>query len=113
MKPQPQATPEANKEIILCLIEADLKHNQLLGNLRQMALHTDEYILCIYEAIAQLMGLGKEPHQEWFDIYDDFLLNAHVHAVSEEKGHWRGMAEECYELLCASVKLKGYLRKAT
>ena len=43
-------------------------------------------ILKLYEAIAQLMGLGKEPDQEWFDIYDSFLLNAHVHAVSEEEG---------------------------
>ena len=112
MKPQPQTDPEANKEIILTLIQADLKHNQLLGNLRKIALHTDEYILKLYEAIAALMGI-EEPDQEWFDIYDSFLLNAHKHAISEEEGHWRGMAEECYELLCASVKLRKHLRVAT
>lgn len=113
MKQNPKADLEANKDIIICLIEADLKHNQLLGNLRKMELHTDEYILKLYEAISQLMGLGKQPCQEWFDIYDSFLLNAHCHAVSEDSDHLLIVAEECYELLCASVKVKGYLRKAT
>ena len=113
MKPTLKPNLEANKDIILTLIEADLKHNQLLGNLRKMELHTDEYILKLYEAIAELMGLGKEPGQEWFDIYDSFLLNAHEHAISEEADHWQSMAEDCYELLCASVKVKGYLSSVT
>ena len=113
MKRSTQPDLEAHKDIILTLIEADLKHNQLLGNLRKMELHTDEYILKLYEAIAQLMGLGKEPDQEWFDIYDSFLLNAHAHAISEEPDHWHSMAEDCYELLCASVKVRGYLSAVT
>ncbi len=98
-----------NKDLILTLIQADLKHNQLIGNLRKIELHTDEYILKLYEVISQLMGLGKEPFEEWFDIYDSFVLNAHLHSISEEPDHLLLVAEECYELLCASIKLKHHL----
>ena len=100
---------EANKDLIITLIEADLKHNQLLGNLRKMELHTDEYVIDLYKAIAELMGLGEEIHQQWFDIYDDFLLNAHQHPISNGTDCMRSQAEACYELLCASVKLKNHL----
>ena len=100
---------KAHKEIIITLIEADLKHNQLLGNLRKMELHTDEYVIDLYQAIAELMGLGEEIHQQWFDIYDDFLLNAHQHPISSNSNCLRSQAKACYELLLASVKLKNHM----
>ena len=37
-----------NRDIIITLIQADLKHNQLLGNLRKAELHTDEYALPLH-----------------------------------------------------------------
>lgn len=110
MKPLSITNHEAHKEIIVTLIQADLTHHQLVGNLRKMELHTDRYELPIYEAVAQLMGIGKEPDQEWFDIYDGFLLKAHTHAIAQERDQLRPVAEECYELLCASVKLKRHLQ---
>jgi len=100
---------EISKDIIITLILADLKHNQLLGNLRKIAFHTDEYAIRLYEAIAQLMGLGNEPDEEWFEIYDNFLLNAHKHPVSDHPDSLQSVAEECYALLCASVKVKNHL----
>ena len=109
MKQNLKADLEANKDIIITMIQADLIHNQLLGNLRKMELHTDEYVLKLYEAISQLMGLGKEPFEEWFDIYDTFLLNAHSHSVSGDSDHLLIVAEECYALLCASVKVRHHL----
>ncbi len=113
MNPSTPPNPEALKEIIITLIQADLTHHQLVGNLRKMELHTDRYELSIYEAVAQLMGIGKEPDQEWFDIYDGFLLKAHTHAVAQKRDQLRPVAEECYELLCASVKVKRHLQVVT
>ena len=50
---------EANKELILTLIQADLKHNQLISGLESLDLHTDSYFLGLHKAVAQLLGLGE------------------------------------------------------
>ena len=50
--------------------------------------------------------VGWQPDELTAEAVEMFLESG------EEEGHWKAMAEECYELLCASVKLKGYLRKA-
>lgn len=98
-----------NKEIVIPLIQADLKHHQLLGNLRQMELHTDCYALELYRPISQLMGLGEEIPNQWFDIYDGYVLNAHLHPVSSDPDHLLAVAEECYEVLAACVKVEKHL----
>lgn len=100
---------ESNREIIITLIQADLKHHQLLGNLRKMELHTDYYALELYQVISQLMGLGEEIPDPWFDIYDGYVLNAHLHPVSSEPDHLLSVAEECYDLLAACVKVEKHL----
>lgn len=92
-----------NKDLIITLIQADLKHNQLIGKLREMELHTDRYALPLHKAVSQLMGLPEKAHPQWFDIYDRFLIDAHLHPITDSL---LSTAEECYELLCASTKIE-------
>ncbi|GAB5527487.1 MAG: hypothetical protein Roseis2KO_53590 [Roseivirga sp.] len=102
---------EENKEMIITLIQADLKHNQLISNLRQIELHTDEYFLQLHRVTSQLMGLGEDTYDHWFDIYDGFLIGAHKHPISSSPENLFSVAEECYDLLCASIKVENHLNR--
>jgi hypothetical protein len=108
-----QADLKTNKDIIITLIQADLKHNQLLGNLRQMALYTDEYHLPLHKAVSQLMGLGEETYDQWFDIYEGFLIDAHKYPISGSPDNLLSVAEKCYELLCASIRIENHMNQKT
>ena len=61
---------EANKALILTLIQADLKHNQLVSGLQSIHLETDMYFLGLHEAVAQLMGIADEMPDGWAVQFD-------------------------------------------
>ena len=101
---------EANKVLILTIIQADLKHHQLVSGLESLHLHTDSYFLGLHKAVSQLMGLGEETSDQWFEIYDQYLKDAHTHPISEKADSLLPVAEECYNLLCASIKIENRLK---
>ena len=100
---------ETNKSLILSLIQADLKHHQLISGLESLDLHTDSYFLGLHKVISQLMGVGDSTSDRWFSIYDGYLRNAHTHPISDSHDSLLPIAEECYHLLCASIKIENHL----
>ena len=109
MGKQTKLDPGINKNIIIILIQADLQHNQLISGLGSLDLHTDSYFLSLHKAVSQLMGVQDNQSDQWFEIYDSFLENAHQHPISDSSDHLLSVAEECYELLCASIKIESHL----
>ena len=103
-----EASP-SQKALIVQLIQADLKHNQLVGGLQSIHLETDMYFLGLHKAVAQLMGITGDIPDQWFAIYDHYLENAHRHEVSSEADSLLPIAEECYNLLRASIKIENHL----
>lgn len=98
-----------NKALILTIIQADLKHNQLISGLDSLHLHTDSYFLGLHKVVSQLMGLGEDTSDQWFDIYDSYLKEAHTHPISDSPDSLLLVAEECYNLLCASIRIENHL----
>lgn len=55
------------------------------------------------------MGLGEDTSDQWFEIYDQYLKDAHHHLISEKPDTLLPVAEECYNLLFASIKIENHL----
>lgn len=108
-RPQKVLNIKPNKNLILTLIQADLKHNQLIGGLGKLDLRSDAYFLGLHKAVAQLMGLGTQAPDQWLDIYDRFLEDAHKQPLSDSPDSLIPIAQECYDLLCASIKIEDLL----
>jgi hypothetical protein len=104
---------EAQKALILQLIQADLKHNQLIGGLQSIHLETDMYFLGLHRPVAQLMGIDGEIPEQWFAIYDRYLEGAHKHPVTSEADSLLPVAEECYNMLYACANIRNHLTRRT
>ncbi|MCE7996342.1 MAG: hypothetical protein HEP71_30465 [Roseivirga sp.] len=109
MKRNAKAGFDTNKDLIVNLIQADLKHNQLISGLGSLDLHTDSHFLGLHRAVSQLMGIEESRSDQWFAIYDTFLENAHKHPISDNPNHLLTVAQECYDLLCACIKIESHL----
>lgn len=93
-----------NKELIITLIRADIKHNQLISGLECLHLQTDMYFLTLYEPVAVLMGVkDSKTSDRWFTIYDKYLQQANRHEVTSRGENLLPIAEECYNLLKACL----------
>lgn len=106
MGKQTKLDPGINKNI---LIQADLQHNQLISSLASIDLHTESYFLQLHKAVSVLMGLGEDTPEQWFDIYDRYLKDAHLQPISGSPNSLLALAEECYDLLYASIKIENHL----
>lgn len=86
------------KELILQLIQQDLKHHQLIHGLRQLGLQDDGlYNLNILPIVARLMGVPEgEIAEEWAAIYLDSMERALDVGVSALGKELRAVAEGCY-----------------
>jgi len=97
-----------NKELILQLIHQDLKHNQLMGGLRQLGfVEFGLHSLNISPIVARLMGMPEEEAQDlWDNVYVSFLDEAHQYKVSGLGEELKPLAEKCYEMLvvCAEIE---------
>ncbi|MEO1052242.1 MAG: hypothetical protein AAFX87_16535 [Bacteroidota bacterium] len=100
---------QPNKTLILTLIQADLKHYQLINGLENLHLHTESHSSELYKVVAELMGLGKGKSDIWFDVYCRFLQEAHQHPMSNGLDELLPVAEECYEMLLACSKIERHL----
>ena len=84
------------KEIIISLIEQDLKHNQLLNGLYSIGLTDDDaYTLNLDLIISKLMG-NKNVSDTWLSLYHKTMLEVSNSSISKER---RKIAEELYEEL--------------
>lgn len=95
-----------NKDLIIQLIQQDLKHSQLTEGLRQMGLDDfGLYTLDILSIVAHLMNIPKEKITDrWAEIYGGFLDKAYQHEVADRGEELIPVAEKCYELLLACTK---------
>jgi len=66
-----------NRDIIIKLIEQDIKHNQLLNGLNKIGLTDNErYTLDIVWIVVDMMGIEKTKLSErWLDLYHSTMLN--------------------------------------
>ena len=100
---------EANKDLAITLIQADLRHNQLISGLESLDFETNSYFLDLHKPVAQLMGLGDTASEQWFQIYDHYLQKAHKYPVSSSPNSLRSVAEECYNMLLAYAEIEKHL----
>lgn len=71
---------KSGKQIIITLIQQDLKHHQLTNGLRSMGFNSDLHTLNIIEVVADLIGVSEEEISEiWMDSYFSFLDQAHLY----------------------------------
>lgn len=104
---------EINKTLILHLIQADLKHNQLINALESIHLDTDGvYYINLADAVAKLMGMDGEKSDQWFAIYDSYMEQAHSHAVEDRGSNLAPIAQDCYSHLLACMQIEAKLREA-
>jgi hypothetical protein len=66
-----------NRDIVIKLIEQDIKHNQLLNGLNEIGLTDNErYTLDIVWIVADMMGIEKTKLSErWLYLYHSTMLN--------------------------------------
>ena len=89
-----------NKDLIIRLIQQDLRHHQLLNGLRSSGFSTENHHLEIMEIVAQLMGyMEDEPGRLWMEVYMDYMEQTeHIQGV-ESAAEIITLSEQCYELL--------------
>jgi hypothetical protein len=97
-----------NKDLILQLIQQDIKHNQLTEGLRQLGLDDNGlHCLDILTIVARLMDIPKGKVQDrWAEIYGSFLDETHKHPVSDLGEELKPVAEKCYEMLLACTEIE-------
>ena len=89
------------RELIIRLIEQDLRHNQLVLGLNKMELDSaDFHELEISRIIGKLMGIPYgQLDDQWGNIYDSFMEQSLHYPVNEAKTRLKPLAEACYEQL--------------
>lgn len=90
-----------NKPLIIALLQAELRHSQLINALHSIELETQgRYNLNLEEAVAQLMQLKGELPEQWITIYNHYMEQA------KPRKELNSLAEECYGMLWACVKME-------
>jgi len=91
-----------HKELIIHLIQQDLKHSQLVEGLWKVGLDANIHALDIIGVVASLMG-KEEPDisDQWTEIYFSFLARAHYYKITPRAEELKPLAEDCYNLLLA------------
>ena len=96
-----------NKNLIVLLIQQDLKHNQLVEALWKAGLNANIHALQISDIVASLMGMREEEiSDQWTEIYFSFLDQAHCYKISEMAEDLKPLAEECYNTLLACKNIE-------
>lgn len=90
------------EELIIKLIQQDMKHQQLVEYICKAGFETELHHLDIAHIVARLMGLQDIPDR-WMEVYINCLGNTVHYPVTNDSGVFRGIAQECYMLL------KGYV----
>lgn len=86
------------KELIIQLIQQDMKHWQLVEYICKAGFKTDGHELEVYRIVAELMGVDYVS-KRWLDVYWNCLGSAGNLPMGVNEHVFRGLAEECYMLL--------------
>ena len=98
---------QENKELIIQLLEQDLKHHQLTIGLQKLGLESEEHELGIYKMVTEYMGIVKEEDTPdyWTELYLELMADVHKEQISGKVNAMRSLAEKSYEQLCACLRL--------
>lgn len=96
-----------NKELIIQLLEQDLKHHQLTIGLQKLGLETEEHELTIYKMVTLHMGISEEDETPdyWTELYIELMAEAQNEPISYKMDSMRTLAEKSYEQLCACLRI--------
>ena len=74
------------RELIIQIILQDIKHNQLMNGLNDLGLYDSEkYTLDLVNIVSALiLPAGKEPSDEWLDIYHQTILEVNYQMTPKE-----------------------------
>lgn len=92
----------SNKELIISLIQQDLKHCQLIVGLDQLGLEaSDKHGLELLDIVADLMHVPEGNAEfDWGRIYITYMAECSGVEIVSTSASLRPFAERCYEDLC-------------
>lgn len=86
-----------NRELVVQLIQQDLKHSQLTETLRHMGLDDGGlYALDLITIVAQLMDVPPHQMDDFAEVYGTFLDEAPQYPTTYLGEALLPVAEECY-----------------
>tara|TARA_Y100001001_G_C7738665_1_gene213457 strand:- start:154 stop:447 length:294 start_codon:yes stop_codon:yes gene_type:complete len=92
-----------NRELVVQLIQQDLKHSQLTETLRHMGLDDGGlYALDLITIVAQLMEVPPHQMDDFAEVYGTFLDEAPQYPTTYLGEALLPVAEECYLKLLGS-----------
>lgn len=96
-----------NKELIISLIQQDLKHHQLVTGLDKIGLEAfDKHLLELFDVIYKLMEVPESAEYEWgktYSNYMNFAINYEIESTSESL---EPLAGGCFIHLQAIIDLE-------
>ena len=91
----------SDKELIISLLQQDLKHSQLISGLDQLGLNaSNHHCLELLDIIADLMNVPKGNTEiNWGKKYVSLMAESTKFDAKESAKNFRSYAEFCYEEL--------------
>ncbi|MCR9264127.1 MAG: hypothetical protein NXH86_08200 [Flavobacteriaceae bacterium] len=94
-----------NRELLVQLIQQDLKHSQLTETLRHMGLDDGGlYALDLITIVAQLMKVPPHQMDDFAQVYGTFLDEAPQYPTTYLGEALLPVAEECYKKLLGCLE---------
>ena len=94
-----------NKELLIDLIQQDLKHNQLIIGLDKIGLEGSEmHNLRILEMVAKLMKVPKTLQEDWTNAYMLCMEESVNYQITNRGESLKPLAEVCYNRLKQLIK---------
>jgi hypothetical protein len=94
-----------NRELLVQLIQQDLKHSQLTETLRHMDLDDGGlYALDLITIVAQLMEVPPRQMDDFAEVYGTFLDEAPQYPTTYLGEALLPVAEECYKRLLGCLE---------
>lgn len=89
-----------NKQLIIKLIQQDLKHCQLLYGLNRVGLNgEDKHQLQLFDIVYELMKVPQNLEIDWGKTYQDYMKQALLLEIGSTDAHLKPLAELCYKHL--------------
>jgi len=96
------------KELVISLIQQDLKHTQLIAGLDNLGLEaSDKHHLQILEIAAKLMKVPEgDIDDNWGQVYNSLLQEAKHFQITQTHDSFRDYATLCYRQLKLFVQIE-------
>lgn len=96
-----------NKELVISLIQQDLKHHQLVGGLDSIGLEAfDKHLLELFDVIYKLMNVPKSAEHEWGKTYTNYMNFAVNYEVESTSDSLKPLAGGCFQHLQAIIDIE-------